>query len=169
MRVTVVFADKRVVVDGVAYTVSMPSVEGHAGIVSITWDGETGELDKGDGSLPEKLGSEDYGLQVIPYVRAWQEADTAEKKRVQQDESAMWAMYNSPEALQHRLRKERNKRLAETDYVFQPDYPVLTDESLAAVKAYRKALRDLPEQTGFPWTDDTVPWPVKPVITIRER
>lgn len=58
------------------------------------------------------------------------------------------------------LRAERDKRLAETDYMFTTDYP-LADKSAWA--SYRQALRDLPAQPGAPWTEDTIPWPVAPV------
>lgn len=57
------------------------------------------------------------------------------------------------------LRAERDKRLADTDYMVMPDYPIDADK-LAAVKAYRQALRDLPQQEGAPWIDGEIPWPV---------
>ena len=55
-------------------------------------------------------------------------------------------------------REKRNQLIAETDYLVMPDYP-LDDERKAAVLAYRQALRDVPEQEGFPRQID---WPVKP-------
>ena len=55
-------------------------------------------------------------------------------------------------------RGERNALIAETDYLVMPDYP-LDAEKKAAVLAYRQALRDVPEQEGFPRQID---WPVKP-------
>ena len=57
------------------------------------------------------------------------------------------------------LRAERDKRLADTDYMVMPDYPIDADK-LIAVKAYRQALRDLPQQDGAPWIDGEIPWPV---------
>ena len=59
------------------------------------------------------------------------------------------------------LRAERDKRLAETDYMFTSDYP-LSDEDKAAYTAYRQALRDLPSLEGAPWIDSEIPWPAKP-------
>ena len=59
------------------------------------------------------------------------------------------------------LRAERDKRLADTDYMIMPDYPIDANK-LDAVKAYRQALRDLPQQDGAPWVDGEIPWPVKP-------
>lgn len=58
------------------------------------------------------------------------------------------------------LRVERDKRLAKTDYMVMPDYPIDANK-LDAVKAYRQALRDLPQQGGAPWVDGEIPWPVK--------
>ena len=55
-------------------------------------------------------------------------------------------------------RERRNLLIAETDYLAMPDYP-LDKEKKAAVLAYRQALRDVPEQAGFPRQID---WPVKP-------
>lgn len=55
-------------------------------------------------------------------------------------------------------RGKRNALIAETDYMAMPDYP-LDEEKKAAVLAYRQALRDVPEQAGFPRQID---WPTKP-------
>ena len=52
--------------------------------------------------------------------------------------------------------------LAETDYLLMPDYPI-SEEALAALKTYRQALRDVPEQTGFP---NTIEWPSKPEVIL---
>tara|TARA_R100000458_G_C8270135_1_gene244870 strand:+ start:104 stop:544 length:441 start_codon:yes stop_codon:yes gene_type:complete len=51
-------------------------------------------------------------------------------------------------------REERNKRLAETDYL------ALSDLTLAEnMKTYRQALRDIPKASGWPHTHT---WPTKP-------
>ena len=52
------------------------------------------------------------------------------------------------------LRKERNLRLAETDYLALSDATLSTD-----MRTYRQALRDLPANTSDP-TNPT--WPIKP-------
>jgi hypothetical protein len=57
------------------------------------------------------------------------------------------------------LRAERDKRLADTDYLIMPDYPIDADK-LDSVKVYRQALRDLPQQDGAPWIGGEIPWPV---------
>ena len=61
------------------------------------------------------------------------------------------------------IRAERDRRIAATDYLVMPDYPMATD-ALAAVKTYRQTLRDLPARDGFPWDGDiaAAPWPALP-------
>jgi hypothetical protein len=57
------------------------------------------------------------------------------------------------------LREERNKRIAQTDYLFTSDYPHATEEVKQVWLDYRQALRDLPDNT----TDPSNPvWPVAP-------
>ena len=55
-------------------------------------------------------------------------------------------------------RQKRDRLIAVTDYLVTPDYPI-SDDRLAKVKTYRQALRDIPEQAGFP---RTITWPKKP-------
>lgn len=58
------------------------------------------------------------------------------------------------------LRQERNKRLAEVDWIFSEDYAI-DDESYQQWLTYRKALRDLPAVTEDP---ENPVWPEKPAI-----
>ena len=58
------------------------------------------------------------------------------------------------------VRAERDRRLAETDWYMMPDYPA-DPETLEVVKNYRKALRDITLQSGFP---RDVEWPVVPKV-----
>ena len=71
----------------------------------------------------------------------------------------------SSEMLFARLRWERDRRSAATDYLIMPDYP-LPEDSRAAVQSYRQALRDLPTQEGAPWDGggEATPWPAMPVV-----
>lgn len=59
-----------------------------------------------------------------------------------------------------RVRAKRDRRLAETDWYMMPDYPA-DPETLEVVKNYRKALRDVTLQSGFP---RDVEWPVMPKV-----
>lgn len=58
------------------------------------------------------------------------------------------------------VRAERNMKIAETDYYMMSDYPA-DPETLEVVKNYRKALRDITLQSGFP---RDVEWPVVPKV-----
>lgn len=62
--------------------------------------------------------------------------------------------------LAENVRSERDRRLAETDWYMMPDYPA-DPETLEVVKNYRKALRDITLQSGFP---RDVEWPVMPKV-----
>lgn len=62
--------------------------------------------------------------------------------------------------LAENVRSERDRRLAETDWYMMPDYPA-DPETLEVVKSYRKALRDITLQSGFP---RDVEWPVMPKV-----
>lgn len=65
----------------------------------------------------------------------------------------------SGEALASDIRMYRDRLLRETDIYFAvSDYPI-SAERKAALSTYRQALRDIPEQEGFP---DNVVWPIKP-------
>ena len=62
------------------------------------------------------------------------------------------------------LREERNRRLAEVDWVFSTDYQI-PDDKRGVWIAYRRALRELPSTTE----DPTNPvWPEKPMMPIGE-
>lgn len=54
------------------------------------------------------------------------------------------------------IRSERDSKIAETDWTQGKDIP---DNISSKWAVYRQALRDVPAQSGFPWT---VQWPTKP-------
>lgn len=54
------------------------------------------------------------------------------------------------------IRTERNRLLSATDYSQLPDFTGGSHNQVA-ITAYRQALREVPQQTGFPWS---VAWPV---------
>lgn len=55
-----------------------------------------------------------------------------------------------------RARQQRNALLAETDWTQAVDVPQAIKDKWAP---YRQALRDVPQQAGFP---DNIQWPSKP-------
>ena len=100
----------------------------------------------------------------IPYT-CTTDMDTEEGRELWeqlQSDMASIAEYVPPvisdEALAAEARSKRDQLLADTDYLLMPDYPIESDR-LAKVKIYRQALRDIPEQSGFP---RTITWPDKP-------
>ena len=62
------------------------------------------------------------------------------------------------------LRKERDRRLAEVDWIFSGDYQ-LSEEEWGAWTTYRQALRDLPSTTEDPANPV---WPEKPPLPSGE-
>lgn len=56
-----------------------------------------------------------------------------------------------------KIRAERNRLLAESDWTQASDCP-LSETERKKWRAYRQALRDMPSQTGFP---HSVVWPEK--------
>lgn len=91
--------------------------------------------------------------EVFEYAEAHPECVTEEQPYI--------APTPTQEELAASIRAERDKRIAATDYLVMPDYPLDTDK-LEEIKAYRQALRDLPQQPGFPWggpDDPECTWP----------
>ena len=58
------------------------------------------------------------------------------------------------------IRARRDRLLAATDWAVLPDSP-LDAQSLEAVKTYRQALRDVPQQEQFP---GAITWPRMPEL-----
>lgn len=87
-------------------------------------------------------------------------------------EDLSWSVEKIPEKTEAEKREEaeksvrakRDSLISETDYLLASDYPI-SAEDLEAVKVYRQALRDVPQQEGFPFD---VVWPDLPVI-VAER
>lgn len=93
-----------------------------------------------------------------------------EQKYVKQDlVDGWWELTKIPEPTAEEIqaqiardaRLKRDCLISQTDYLLQPDYPI-SAEQLEEVKAYRQALRDVPEQDGFP---ETIVWPEMPTVT----
>jgi len=69
------------------------------------------------------------------------------------------------ETLSETIRAERDSRLAVCDWTQAIDSP-LSDGMKAEWQIYRQALRDIPEQDGFP---DDVNWPDEPEETATDN
>lgn len=161
IRVTVVPPDNLIGVNGVFLTFPYDAPKG---LHALQWSGETGHTEWENG--PNKpLTVADYEKQVAPYVALWQAEQERLEKKAAAAEAARLAQYNSAEARFERLRAERDKRIAGTDYLLMADYPI-SEENKAAVQTYRQALRDLPAQEGAPWDggEEETPWPQIPAM-----
>ena len=55
-----------------------------------------------------------------------------------------------------KVREQRNEKLAATDWTQAADVPQAIKDNYAS---YRQALRDVPQQAGFP---ENVQWPTQP-------
>ena len=170
VAVTVVPGDKLISVGGIPLVFDFPAPQN---LHALQWDGQQGHMewiDDYNWPLPASDATA-YTDEVAPYVALWQ----AEKERLEQEaatraaeaaaaEAARLAEYNSVPARTSRLRDVRDARLTDTDKYLLADFPI-SAENLAAIKAYRQALRDLPSQPGAPWDGggELTPWPIKPV------
>lgn len=67
-------------------------------------------------------------------------------------------IFERDEAQGDQIRAERTRRLSDSDWTQVDDAP-LSNVQKAAWAAYRQALRDIPQQAGFPWN---VVWPETP-------
>ena len=81
---------------------------------------------------------------------------TAEEEAARDAEEQAWEDGALARA-QARLREERNRRLAETDFYALSDVTMSDD-----MKTYRQNLRDLPDGKDTVEKCDNVTWPTKP-------
>lgn len=70
-------------------------------------------------------------------------------------ETKQWAV-NKDSALRT-LREQRDRLLTQSDWVLLDDVPI-SESKRSAWRAYRQALRDMPQSTDF----ENVVWPTKP-------
>jgi hypothetical protein len=88
----------------------------------------------------------------------WSETNTLPKPTLE-ELTEKWNEYIAAQPLKD-LRKERDRRLAEVDWIFSGDYQ-LSGEEWGVWTTYRQALRDLPSTTEDPANPV---WPEKPPL-----
>lgn len=94
---------------------------------------------------------------VVPWLRP-RPADTADATFVLSERGDDWVAQPSAALLARQARQERRRRLDATDWV--PLRAAELGEPISpAWREYRKALRDLPNQPGWPMN---ITWPVEP-------
>lgn len=156
-RVTVIFPDNVISVDGVSLRFPFEAVDN---CCVIQWSNGAGQIEFNDRAKNnnKEFGEDEYDRIVAPFVDLWE----TEKKRLDAEAEKQAEEASSPEHLAEAIRQERNARIAATDYLMLPDYP-LTEEERAAWRGYRSALRDITDLDGFPWEGpDSAPWPEPP-------
>lgn len=98
---------------------------------------------------------------VQTYIDVKEKREGAERER--EEAKRIANMTDEDHAVE--VRSQRDRLIAETDYLAMPDYP-LSEEDRGIVTAYRQALRDVPTQEGFP---REVVWPEAPAVFKRTK
>lgn len=106
-----------------------------------------------------------HDVEMRSLIQSFARVDGYREKR---GEDLSWSLEKIPEKTEEEkltearqsVRSKRDSLISDTDYLLCADYPI-SAEDLKAVKAYRQALRDVPQQEGFPFE---VVWPELPTI-----
>lgn len=161
--VAVAFTDNFIIVDShhVYFENGIETLPEHENLNAIYWNNGSGTVERKNGSAEDNMFDESkYGEYVAPYVEQW-EREIERLKAVEEEriaKEAETAASNIKNDIELITRRERNRRLLESDRLMLPDYPI-DEATRQAVIAYRQALRDLPEQEGWP---ENVQWPICP-------
>lgn len=89
-QVTIIPADKLIIVDGIGYELEFSAPEN---IHAIQWQGNLGHCEYTDGSSNRELTVETYEVEIAPYVALWE----AEKAKIEAEQAKAEAEYNKPE------------------------------------------------------------------------
>ena len=152
MRLTIIRDMGLVHIDGRGHDeLDLSSVP--AEVHAVQWYGANGEIEYVSNDVPNES---------ITSLPTWAESIASERKAIIDAEIAAEAKAEadakayaeSTEGKSDAARAQRDALLKEVDWSAGSDV-TMSD----AMKAYRQALRDVPQQAGFP---DTIVWPVKP-------
>ena len=164
--VAVAFTDNFIIVNShhVYFENGIETLPEHENLNAIYWNNGSGTVEQKNGSTEDNIFDESkYDAYVAPYVEQWEREierlQAVEAKRIQEAIDEEKRLSEDKDRIEARLRNERNTKLLESDRLMLPDYPI-NEETRQAVIAYRQALRDLPEQEGWP---ENVEWPICPV------
>lgn len=94
-QVTIVPADKLIIVDGIGLILDFEIAEN---IHAIQWQGTSGHCEYTDDSVNRKLTAEDYETEIASYVALWE----VEKARIEEEQSRVEEEYNKPENVRSR-------------------------------------------------------------------
>ena len=104
-------------------------------------------------------------IEMRAYVQRFADGERFREKRGVDNS---WMLEKIPEKTEEeklaeaaeQIRSKRDSLISDSDYLLASDYPI-SAKDLEVVKAYRQALRDVPQQEGFPLD---VVWPELPSI-----
>ena len=144
--------------DKSAYWTWLESVtsEDENGYKTYDFSGEDYEIIETDAPLGYESTDDEGNAITIPFTQSGHIHDghyhlTWDGSAIIPDDTALTA-YQTAEKWKN-IRADRNRRLAETDYL------ALSDQTLSAeMTTYRQALRDVPTQSD----PDNITWPTKP-------
>ena len=116
------------------------------------------EIDEGTGDKYNLCQSHyfDGGLYTMDGIHRYRWDGTQAVERTEEDLEA-----DRLPVITAQARAQRDKLLADTDWTQVLDAPI-DAETREAYRVYRQALRDIPEQEGFP---ETITWPELPSVT----
>ena len=138
MRLSIIIPDAMVVKNGMAHAgLDFQSAGIPTSVHALQWMGTEGMIEH-----------EDANVETIATLPLWAEIalDLWEARD---------AALSNPAPTADQVRAERDSLLAASDWTQVADAPV----DQAAWATYRQALRDVPDQAGFP---EAVVWPVAP-------
>jgi len=134
--------------------------EDENGVKTYDFSGEDYEIVETDAPLSYESTDEQGNAITIPFTQSGHIVSdingthyhlTWDGSAILKDDTALTA-YQTAEKWKN-IRADRNRRLAETDYL------ALSDQTLSAeMSSYRQDLRDVPTQTD----PDNITWPTKP-------
>jgi hypothetical protein len=124
-----------------------------AEVHAVQWDGTNGEIEYVSNDVPNDS---------ITSLPSWAESIANERKSVidaeieaeEKAEADRIAYENSTEGKAEAARRERDRLLSDVDWAAGTDVNMSEE-----MRAYRQALRDVPQQAGFP---ESIDWPTKP-------
>lgn len=124
-----------------------------AEVHAVQWDGTSGEIEYVSNDVPNALITSlpSWAQAIADERKAVIDAEIAEEEKAEADRIAY---ENSTEGKAKAARRERDRLLSDVDWAAGTDV-TMSD----AMKVYRQALRDVPQQAGFP---ENINWPTKP-------
>lgn len=152
-QVTIIPADKLIIVDGVGYELDFSAPEN---IHAIQWLKSSGHCEYIDGSANKELTAEDYEAEIAPYVELWE----AEKARIEEEQAKADEEYNKPENVAARALMAAKAERAEAVAALTVEVDGMTfdgDEKAQERMARAVSMADsLDEETEWVLHDSTV-------------